>query len=235
MSDNAGLKRRGWLAGLAGVALVAALVFALSGEAPPPAPPEPGMATAPTPPPSTAPVPSAPVPSRPAAPTLPPGVTSSVIPETLREPEPEVDGEPAAYPLDLEALRAKLPDNLYWELGAPTKDPELLRKREEETRKWNEVFGRVQSGDATESEIRGYYDRRRRVSEDLLQFATTVLAEQGDQLPERDKGLYELSINMHRTRLSEYSRQEEESLAHRRAAEQRREQWRQSQQGQQQP
>ncbi|MCP3162457.1 hypothetical protein [Myxococcus qinghaiensis] len=232
MSDKAGSKRLGWLAGLAGVALVAALVFALSGgEAPPPVP-EPETATAPTSPP-----PVAPVPSRPAAPTPPPGMTSSVIPEAYRAPEPgpDVDGEPAAYPLDLEVLRAKLPDNLYWELGAPTKDPELLRKREEETRKWNEVFGRVQSGDATESEIRGYYDRRRKVSEDMLQFATTVLTEQGDKLPERDKGLYELSINMHRTRLSEYSRQEEESLAHRRAAEQRREQWRQSQQGQQQP
>ncbi|NTX00901.1 hypothetical protein [Myxococcus sp. CA040A] len=223
MSDNAGSKRLGWLAGLGGVALVAALVFALSGEAPPPVP-EPETATAPTPPP-----PAAPVPSRPAAPAPPPGMTSSVIPETLRAPEPEVDGEPQAYPLDLEVLRAKLPDNLYWELGAPTKDPELLRKREEETRKWNEVFGRVQSGDATESEIHQYYDRRRKVSEDMLRFATTVLEEQGDKLPERDKGLYELSINMHRTRLSEYPRQEEESLAHRRSQEQRREQWRQGQ------
>ncbi|MCP3057861.1 hypothetical protein LXT21_03630 [Myxococcus sp. K38C18041901] len=226
MSDKAGSKRLGWLAGLAGVALVAALVFSLWGEAPPP-PPEPeAPVAAPTPPPA----PPTPLPE----PVKPPGMTSSVIPQTLQAPELE-DEQPKPYPLDMEALRARLPDNLYWELGAPTKDPELIRKREEETRRWNEVFGRVQSGDATEAEIQQYYERRRKVSEDMLLFATTVLEEQGDELPERDRGLYELSINMHRTRLSEYSRQEAESLAHRRAQEERRQAWRQQQQGAQTP
>ncbi|WP_426730029.1 hypothetical protein [Myxococcus faecalis] len=223
MSDKAGSKRMGWLAGLAGVALVAALVFSLWEEAPVPAPEPEAPVAAPTP----APAPPTPAPE----PVTPPGMTSSVIPPALQAPEPE-DEQPKPYPLDLEALRARLPDNLYWELGAPTKDPELIRKREEEARRWNELFGRVQAGDATEAEIQQYYERRRKVSEDMLLFATTVLEEQGDELPERDRGLYELSINMHRTRLSEYPRQEADALAHRRAQEARRQQWRQQQQQQ---
>ena len=205
--------------------LVAALAYVLVVPGPesetaaavtPPAPPAPAAA----PPPATPP---------PAAPTAP--VTGSVMKDYLQPPSVDAEGEGARpYPIDLAALRAKLPDNLYWSLAAPTTDEAVLKQREDESRRWNDAFGRVQAGEATEAEIRDYYARRRKVSEDMLQFATTVLADYGDQLPDRDRGLYELSINMHRTRLSEYPRQEEDAQARRREQESRRAQWRQGQQ-----
>ncbi len=114
-------------------------------------------------------------------------------------------------------------------MGVPTKDPEVLKKRAEDAERWNDLYGKVLSGMASEEDIYRYYTYRRQVSEDFIAFATTVLSEYGDTLPERDRGLYELSINMHRTRLAELPRQEADSLAHRQAQEQRREAWRQGQ------
>lgn len=142
-------------------------------------------------------------------------------------PLPMADAEILSnpYPMDLERLRARLPNNLYWELGAPTADPAVLQRRAEEERRRNELFGKVQSGTATEEEINRYYDHRRRLSEDYLAFSTLMLAEYGAQLTERDRGLYELSIQMHRARLQDLPRQHEESLARKRVQDQRREEW----------
>ncbi|MFP2912180.1 hypothetical protein ACLESD_45600, partial [Pyxidicoccus sp. 3LFB2] len=153
-----------------------------------------------------------------------------LLPQPPSSPDDEV--APQVHPVDLTALRAKLPDNVYWTLGAPTQDPEVLKQRDEESRRWNDLYGKVLSGTATEAEVRQYYAHRRKVSEDLIVFATTVLADYGDQLPEQERGLYELSLDMHRTKLSELPRQEQEALARRQEQEQRREAWRQ---GQQQP
>ncbi|HYO54736.1 hypothetical protein [Archangium sp.] len=132
---------------------------------------------------------------------------------------------PARHPVDLEKLRELLPGNLYWEMGIPTKDPEVLRKREEEGRRWNELYGKVQSNTATEQEIHQYYEHRRKVSEDSIAFASMVLQQYGSQLPEQELGLYELSIRMHRTRLEEMPRQVEEALARKNAQDQRRREW----------
>lgn len=134
--------------------------------------------------------------------------------------------EPRRHPVDLAKLRERLPDNLYWELGVPTKDPSVLQKRAEDGRRWNELYGKVQSNTATEQEIRQYYEHRRAVSEDFIEFASLVLQEYGPQLPEQERGMYELSIRMHRTRLEEIPRQTEEALARQRDQEQRRENWR---------
>lgn len=133
---------------------------------------------------------------------------------------------PARHPVDLDELRELLPDNLYWETSVPTKDEEVLRKREEEARRWNVLFGKVQSNTATEEEIHQYFEHRRRVSEDAIAFASTVLERYGAQLPEQEQGLYALSIRMHRTRLDELPRQQEEALDRKRIQDQRREEWR---------
>lgn len=132
---------------------------------------------------------------------------------------------PAEYPVKWEELRARLPDNLYWELGVPTKDPAVLQKRAEEGRKWNEIFGKVQSGDATEEEIHTYYDHRRKISEDYLAVANMMLSQYGDRLPDRDKGLIDLSIRMHQDRLAEVPRQLNDALARKQLQDQRREEW----------
>ncbi len=126
-------------------------------------------------------------------------------------------GGASAYPVDLDALRARLPDNLYWTLGAPTEDENALRARSDRARQINELFGKVQSTTASEEEIQQYYAERRRVSDDYIQFAELVLAEYRDQLPEDQIGLYELSVQLHRARLEEIPRDLADALARRRA------------------
>ncbi|XXY55124.1 hypothetical protein WME91_28745 [Sorangium sp. So ce269] len=132
------------------------------------------------------------------------------------------------HPVDLERLRAQLPDNLYWQLGAPTDDPRELEERAGEQKRWEELFGKVQSNTASEEEVRRYYEHSRRVSEDYIQFASLVLAQHGDELPERDQGLYELSIKMHRSRLAEIPRQIEGALARTQAQDRARDEWQRS-------
>lgn len=157
-----------------------------------------------------------------------------------RDADAEADPTPGAEPVDLpegdyvvdlERLRARRPDNLYWRLGEPTKDPQVLQARAEEEQRWNELFGKVQSNTASVGEIREYYDHRRRVSEDYLEFASLVLQEYGDELPERDRGMYELSTQLHRARLEEIPRQTEDALARKRAHDTRKEEWRAGQTG----
>jgi hypothetical protein len=133
-------------------------------------------------------------------------------------PDPALPRIPAqaansAYPVDLDRLRERLPDNLYWTLGAPTDDKNILAQRAERARQSNELFGKVQSNTASEEEIHRYYADRRRMSEDYIQFAQAVLAEYRSALPEKDIGLYELSVNLHRARLAEIPRNQNDALA----------------------
>ena len=122
-----------------------------------------------------------------------------------------------------------MPGNLYWVFGAPTEDPVVLREREVETQRWNALNGKVLSNTATEEEIHQYYDHRRAVSEDFITFARTVLQEYGDQLPDQERGLYELSIQMHGTRLQEIPRQIDEALERKRLQDERRRKWQEGQ------
>jgi hypothetical protein len=139
-------------------------------------------------------------------------------------PEPELVVADA-YPVDLTRLREKLPGNMYFRLGEPTEDPAVLDMRAEEERRVNELFGKVQSSTASEEEIHRYYEYRRELSEDYIEFSRLVLDEYGDKLPDRDRGLYELSIKMHKGRLEAIPRQIEDALARRRAHDERRRQW----------
>jgi hypothetical protein len=124
-------------------------------------------------------------------------------------------GSAERYPVNLDALRARLPENRYWTLGAPTSDPTVARARAQRAERDNVVFGRIQSGEARPDEIRAYYAERRAISRDYLQVAELVLAEQGDALPERDRGMFELSVTMHRARLLQIERDEADALARR--------------------
>jgi hypothetical protein len=139
------------------------------------------------------------------------------------------DTDDSEYPVDLERLRSQIPDNLYWRLGEPTLDPETLRTRAEEEQRWNELYGKVQSSTATEDEVHRYYEHRRQLSHDYIEFASLVLETYGDRLPERDRGMYELSIELHTARLAEIPRQVEDALARRSAHEQRKKEWQESQ------
>jgi hypothetical protein len=200
--------------------LVAVLFEVMCGKASEEVPPR-GVAAQPTPARAT--------PPRPAAPVLGAAQGSQAEPLDrflLANPDGESQGAPASdYPVKMDELRKKLPDSLYWELDAPTQDPEVLARRAEAQRKWNEVFGKIQSGDATEEEIHRYYDHRKKLSEDYIAVANLMLTESGDKLPESDKGLIELSIRMHQDRLKEVPRQVDEALARKQLQDRRREEW----------
>lgn len=134
-------------------------------------------------------------------------------------PHAPVPGEPAPaapYPVDLDELRPRLPDNRYWELGAPTSDPEVAKVRAERAKRDNELFGRTQTGEATEPEIRAYYAERRRISEDYLRLSLLVLQEKSDELREQDRNLFALSAKLHRERLTQIERDLADALARRR-------------------
>ncbi|HYI00104.1 hypothetical protein [Hyalangium sp.] len=205
------------------VAVLVAVLFAvLGGGAGPPADPPALSVTAADPRPPAASSPSPIQPSLPGAPES----QAEALDKLLQVPAAESSEEPGSeYPVKMEELRAQMPGNLYWELDAPTQDPQVLQKRAETLRKWNEVFGKVQSGDASEDEIHRYYDYRRKLSEDYIAVANRMLTEHGDQLPERDQGLLALSIRMHEDRIKEVPRQTEEALARKQLQDKRREEW----------
>ncbi len=167
----------------------------------------------PPPPPALARVSSAPPPAAP-------------LPDPSRSsPAPLID---EGYPVNLETLRAELPRNRYWLDSAPTNDPEVLKRREAEAASWNDLHGKVLSGTATSDEIRTWVEHRRQVSEDAIAFAQRVLDEHGSELPDRDRGLLELAIDMHRTRLAELPRQESEAEARKVEQDRRRAEWKAS-------
>lgn len=137
----------------------------------------------------------------------------------------------AALPraVDLEALRQKIPDNLYWQTDAPSSDPEVLRLRAEEKKSWETLRGLVVSNTASEAQIDQYYDHQKKVSEDYLQLSTLVLEEYGDDLPDPEAGAHELSVKLHAQRLREIPRHREEARARKLIQDQKREAWRKEQ------
>ena len=212
-------KRARWGIAAAVLALLgASLVVALRDERPAGGPPAPeAKAAAPerrSPPADRGPS---------AAPSAAGSHTSDEIDEAA-PPEPEL-AVADEYPVDLAHIREKLPGNMYFRLGEPTEDPAVLEMRAEEERRVNELFGKVQSGTASEEEIHRYYEYRRELSEDYVEFSRLVLDEYGNKLPDRDRGLYELSIKMHKSRLEALPRQIEDALARKHAHDERRKQW----------
>lgn len=156
-----------------------------------------------------------------------PGDGSAADLAELPQAEVPIDTE-NEHPVDLEHLRSQLPDNLYWQLGVPTDDPQVLQKRADDERRWNELYGKVLSSTASEEEVHRYYEYRRQLSEDYIEFANLVLETYGDRLPDPERGAYELSIELHSARLAEIPRQVEDALARRTAYEQRKQEWQQS-------
>jgi hypothetical protein len=127
--------------------------------------------------------------------------------------------------VDLDAVRAQMPENLYWKLSMPTKDAALLREREAVRGYWEQQYGKVLSNTATEEEVRVYYAHRQRLSADSVEFATHLLDHYGDVLPERDVGLLELARELHLARLEEYPRNLSDALERREAHEAARRAW----------
>ena len=127
--------------------------------------------------------------------------------------------------VDLAAVRAAMPNNLYWKLSMPTTDAALLREREEIRADWNRQYGKVLSNTATEQEVRDYYAHRLRLSADSVEFATYLLDHYRDVLPERDVRLLELARELHLARLEELPRNLSDALERREAHEKARQAW----------
>src|SRR5688572_8494931 len=95
--------------------------------------------------------------------------------------------------LDMDAVRAAMPDNTYWKMAAPTQDPDLIKWREEERARWNVEYGKVLSNTATAEEIDAYYAERKRLSDDYLEFVVHVLANYGNAIPREGAALLKLA------------------------------------------
>lgn len=115
--------------------------------------------------------------------------------------------------VDLDAVRAALPDNLYWTTSVPAQDPQVIEARAQERARWNEAWGKVLSNTATPEEIHAYYAHRQRVSEDAIAFANYLLNHYSAVIPERDQGLLDLAVRLHLARLEEIPRQITDALS----------------------
>lgn len=127
--------------------------------------------------------------------------------------------------VDMDEVRKAMPDNLYWKMSVPTKDPDVLRAREEERDRWNTEYGKVLSNTATAEEIDAYYEQRRRLSNDYIGFAGYLLLRYGRTLPARDVAMLKLAIKLHMARLEEIPRQIAEAQVRREAQDAVRRAW----------
>ena len=181
--------------------LIIGVIWTRRSSDPPPAPPRPAAA-----PPAAA-AKAEPVDQASSAPQ------SEAAPRAKRaEPEedPFADNQAARgtwEALDLNAVRAAMPDNTYWKMAAPTQDPELIKWREEERARWNVEYGKVLSNTATAEEIDAYFAERKRLSDDYLEFVVYVLANYGNAIPREGAALLKLAGEMHALRLEEMPRQ----------------------------
>ncbi len=142
---------------------------------------------------------------------------------------PDLDGDEMAAAawaaVDMDEVRKAMPDNFYWKLSAPSKDPQVLEERDAERARWNVEWGKILSGTASEEEIRAFYDQRARLSGDYIEFTSYLLDHYREKLPERDIGLLELARRMHNSRLEEIPRKYEEALERKRQQDAAREAW----------
>jgi hypothetical protein len=127
--------------------------------------------------------------------------------------------------IDLREAKALMPDNIYWQQGAPTKDPAELARREEEKKKRNEEYGRVLAGDASEDEVRAYYDYKKRVSEDYLQFSEFMARRYKGSEHTEMVGLLDMATKMHSELLQQLPAELEEALQRARDRAKVREDW----------
>jgi len=127
--------------------------------------------------------------------------------------------------VDLEEVRAALPDNLYWQSAAPTDDPAVLEEREREKAFRNEQYGKILSGTGTDAEILAYYDQRMRASTDYVQFADYLLEHYGSDLSDQDQTLLHVAKRLHLARLEEIPRRLQEARERRAVQDEARRKW----------
>ena len=140
----------------------------------------------------------------------------------------ELDGDAIAAAwsnVDLAEVRRALPDNIFWQMSAPTRDEAEIERRARERERWNVEYGKVLSGTGTDEEIRAYYDQRARMSGDYVEFTTYLLDHYGDELHPRDAQLLKLARQLHLARLEEIPRGLETALQRKAEQDEARARW----------
>lgn len=150
--------------------------------------------------------------TKPAPPVVERGGSSSTASTDSGFASETPEGSQASYPIQLEKLRSKIPDNRYWELDSPTSDVEVAKQRAAKAKARNDLLGRITANEASPEEIRAYYDERRRISSDYLELALRVLNGEAGEVSERDRGMFELTANLHRARLKQVDRDQRDAL-----------------------
>jgi|GEM_PF-1175266 len=138
---------------------------------------------------------------------------------------PEGDPAWAWAKVDIDRLQSEMPDNLYWELAAPTSDEWLIEQRKETKAYWDDAYGQILSNKASEQQIRDYYAHQHQVSTDYVIFATQLLNRHIKDLPERDVSFQKLARNLHLARLEELPKKLTNAINQRNKQEERRAAW----------
>jgi len=138
---------------------------------------------------------------------------------------PEGDPAWAWAKVDIDRLQTEMPDNLYWELAAPTSDEWLIEHRKEVKAHWDKEYGLILSNKASEKQIRDYYAHQHQVSTDYVIFATQLLNRHIKDLPERDVSFQKLARNLHLARLEELPKKLSNTMDQRKKQEERKAAW----------
>lgn len=213
-----------WIGALALVLIIGTLLWR-SGttRAPNPSPPASQRPTETAGEPARAVAPAAPL-TQP--PDRPPSADTAAPGPAAADPLGVADADTGSWEyVDLDEVRAALPDSLYWKMAAPTTDPEVLRAREEQRARWNVEYGKVLSNTATAEEIDAYYAEQQRLSEDYLAFLVYLRDHYASVIPRKDVGLLKLAGEMHLARLEEIPRKIAEAHERREAHEAARRAW----------
>ena len=105
--------------------------------------------------------------------------------------------------VDLDAIRDEIPDNLYWEMAAPTQDEALKAHREERREALKQQANLISAKHATEEQIREYFAYQNQLSNDYVEFSTILLNKHRNDMDETDVSMQTLALQMHLSRLQE--------------------------------
>ena len=213
-TSSGGVRRGVWLGVLGWLTVLAAVVIVLERRSPENAPAPTGDAPA----------------------ERPTSETSGVAPlepsarraARVEEPPPYIENL-VWGDIDLREAQAIMPDNLYWQLGAPTSDPEVLAAREEEKKRRNEEYGQVLSGDANAEQVDAYYDYREQISTDFLELSEWLKNRYAGKVNDEFEGMLDLSVKLHKARLAQIPADRQDAIARSQEREKIREDWRRQQ------
>ncbi len=127
--------------------------------------------------------------------------------------------------VDMDSLKADMPNNLYWVLAAPTKDEVVLAERKEIKAYWDAQYAKINSNQASEDEIRAYFKHREQVATDYVEFATSLLNRYGNVLPEEAYSFQVFARNLNVVVLQELPKKLNNALESRKRFIEERESW----------